>query len=180
MAQEESARLALEAEAAKVAFIESEKQRLATAKANLSITFDRMENKRQATSGSHRIARGSIFFACVNKSYYWMIASQAVDDWQWLENNRTIILFPDDVRFIQDHTSLNKTDVDTDAWNQVKCHEELHVDISEAVPKIVECYEERIASGSELYLPLRIGTSDMNLTSAMVRDIVALAHASND
>lgn len=157
-------------------WLDREAAALKSAVSALDVTHDRMENKRQAFTPRYRSLNGiaSVRFAVVNDTYYWMIATQRKPDWDWLENNRTIILFPDESRFVQDHGSLNESDVQTDTWNNVVCYEELHVNITDAVPYFVDTYSNAVAQGRETYIPIRIGRTDAHLLFESIRDVVSL------
>lgn len=177
----EAERKAKEAEiAAEQAKLNSEKREFEAfehAKANLSQTWDKFEQKGNIAGNFFSVGYGNakFKFSCVNKAAWWLVATQSQDDWDWLENNRTIILFDDDSRFVQDHGQLRGTDVGTNWADQVKCFEELHVNITSAIPSLLKFYEDHKISSDYATLPLRIGQHEYAIPFKEIRTIAAMS-----
>lgn len=164
------------AEKAKLDAQQREVNVLAAAKNNLDISWDKFENKGEMTGHKFKSAYGNVEmnFACVNQKTWWLIASQSVDDWDWLENNRTIILFDEETRFIQDHDSLRSTDVYTNWADNVKCYEEHHIDITEAIPSFLEFYEANKYDSDFAHVPMRIGRHELSINLKEIRTLAAM------
>jgi hypothetical protein len=169
-------------EAERVAGIRREDSSLMSARAGLSITHDKFEDKSSIDSPSFQSGHGAatMRFSCVNGKFYWLVASHKAPDWMWLNNNRTILLFPDGSRTIQDHDSLRATDVSTDVWDQVQCYEELHVDVTAAVPFFTELYEENRYEGPNPYVEMRIGPYEYSIPFDQVRQVMAMSQVAEE
>lgn len=167
----------LAAEEAKVAGSKREAEAFEQAKANLTVTWDKFEQKGNISGHEFKPTYGPVKlkFSCVNKKTWWLVATQSQDDWDWLENNRTIILFDEDTRFIQEHGQLRATDVYTNWNDNVKCYEEHHVDITESIPSFLKFYEENKLDSPNATVMLRIGRLEFAIPLKEIRTIAAMA-----
>lgn len=176
----EAERKAKEAEIAaeqeKLAAEKRELDAFANARKNLDITWDKFENRGNMAAHKFKSEYGNVEFrfSCVNNNTWWLVATQSVDDWDWLENNRTIILFDEDTRFIQDHDSLRATDVYTNWADNVKCYEEHHINITSAIPSFLEFYEANKYGSEYLKVPIRIGQHEYGINLKEIRSLAAM------
>lgn len=164
-------------EQAKLAAEKRELDAIERAKANLSQTWDKFEQKGNIEAKTFKSEYGDakFQFSCVNKKTWWLVATQSQDDWDWLENNRTIILFDEDNRFIQDHGQLRSTDVGTNWADQVKCFEEHHINITSAIPYFLNFYEDNKLGSEYVGVPLRIGRHEYKIPLKEIRSIAAIS-----
>lgn len=175
---EEAAKRAEQAELDRVAAEESRKKiedsRFESSKKNLNVTWDKFENKSSISGHPFKESAATLTFSCVNNAYYWLVATQRQPDWDWLENNRSILLFEDGSRFIQDHDSLRATDVTTNWADEVVCYEELHIEVTESIPTFVTFYEENRYKSYAPPVLLRIGGHEYQIPFDAVRELVAI------
>jgi hypothetical protein len=167
------------AEKSKADSHEREKRKIEQAKANLNKSWDKFEQKGEISGPTFKpsYADAKFQFSCINNKTWWLTATHSQDDWEWLDNNRTIILFDDDSRFIQEHTDLRGSDVYTNWSDDVKCYEEHHIDITDAVPSFVEFYETNKWSDENATVPIKIGRNEYRIELKHIRTIAAMASA---
>ena len=141
--------------------------------------FDKFEARQEIRSVNFKTNGAEFQIGCVvneNKQTYWLICVHKGEDWFWLSDNRTILLFEDGSRFVQDHDVLKDTNVTTNWADQVICLEEHHVDISETIPKFVELYDKAVAEGSHAGVDVKIGAGNYHLAMDFVRAVKAVAN----
>jgi hypothetical protein len=161
---------AQEAQAQRIAFEASEFE---SAKRRIDQTFDKFEGTSSLTSPNFKVSGAQFDIVCTNGSHWYMRIWHKPMDWQWLHNNRTIILFDDGSKLVQNHGTLFATDVGQNGWDQVIVYEELHVTLSKAVPFFIAQYEAK-KNGTHGPVDMRIGTYEYPLSFEVVRTVVAM------
>jgi hypothetical protein len=176
----ERAQAALDAEQqAKIQGRHQEEMALEQYEQSFTNVFDKFENRKEIRSVNFKTNGAEFQVGCVasgTDETYWLICVHKGEDWFWLSNNRTILLFEDGFRFVQDHDVLKDTNVTTNWADQVICIEEHHVDISDTIPKFVEIYDKAVAEGSLAGVDIKIGAGNYNLAMDFVRAVKAVAN----
>ena len=163
-------------EALEAARKQKEDSRFQNALNGLDVTWDKFENKGSIRGHTFKPYGSTTFtFSCVNNAYFWLVATQTQPDWDWLEDNRTIILFDDGARFIQESDSLRATDVTTNWADEVVCYEEHHIEITDSIPTFEKFYETYKYESYSPPVLIRIGRHEYQISFDEIRELVAIS-----
>jgi hypothetical protein len=154
--------------------IDGEEAAFANAKSALGTTFDKFEGRSEIVSPTFKVNAAQFDALHTGEKMWHLRIVHKPTDWQWLGDNRTIILFADGSKLVQEHGGLVDTEVTTDIWDNVVCQEEHHVNIAEAIPYFVSHYETH-KYGAHPAVQMRIGRLEYPLSFEFVRSVAAMA-----